>query len=215
MIDYGNPPAKIGRFHPNTGEMMFYLYLPIAIPGWGSHCRLPERLEIYRKMIGAAIADYISLDDCLSKPFVYLTAKTLWVEPGSPGNRPGWHCDGFGSGGDINYIWSDMNPTEFAIGDHFKISTDDQVSMREMENQSRQATRVTFPNNTLLRLDEGVIHRVGPVAEAGVRSFVKITFSKHQFLGEGNSKNHLFDYDWHVVPRGKERNLDHTPPKAD
>lgn len=209
MIKYGSAPKEIGRFYPEVGEMMFYLYLPVTIPGWGTYPRLPKRLEIYRELIKAASDDYCTLPDCESEPLVYLTAKTMFVTPEQPGNRPGWHCDGFGSGGDINYIWCDKNPTEFLIGNDFEIGTDDAKSMRQMEELAMGQVRTIYKPNTLLRLDEGVIHQVGRVLETGVRSFVKVTFSRHRFAKKGNSHNHLFDYDWDMGERSTERNLDH------
>ncbi|MBZ5864318.1 hypothetical protein LAG72_24625, partial [Escherichia coli] len=48
--------------------------------------------------------------------FVYLSVKILHVTPDAPGNRPGWHSDGFLTN-DLNYIWADRNPTEFFIND--------------------------------------------------------------------------------------------------
>ena len=208
MIDYGKPPLDLGQYHPDVGEMMFYLYLPINIPS--QEPAIPERLEIYRKIIARAATDYLTIEGANDDAHAYITAKTMFVEPGSPGNRPGWHCDGFGSNGDINYIWSDMNPTEFAIGDHFKITDDDSLSMKQMEEQARDAVIKTYPSCTLLRLDEGVIHRVGESVVKGVRSFLKITFSEHQFRNKGNSINYLLDYNWNMKPRGLERNLDHA-----
>jgi hypothetical protein len=81
--------------------------------------------------------------------------------------------------------------------------------MLDMTEQAFDAEIITYPDNTLLRLNEGVIHRVNPIAKAGIRRFVKITFSEHQFKNEGNSHNYLFDYDWSLSPRGMDRNLDH------
>jgi hypothetical protein len=150
--------------------------------------------------------------DCRSEAYIYVTAKTLFVTKQSPGNRPGWHADGFGSNGDLNYIWCDKNPTEFAVQDDFNISDDDKQSMVDMDQQSRSECIRTYPNQNLLRLDEGVIHRVGPVVEEGVRKFVKITISRHQFVNEGNSRNYLLPetLDWSRSSRSMERNLDHA-----
>jgi hypothetical protein len=134
--------------------------------------------------------------------------KTMFVQPGQPGNREGWHADGFGSGGDINYIWCDKNPTEFAIGEFGEISTDDQISMQQMAENADRSFITTYPVNTLLRLDEAVVHRVSEFVEPGVRRFVKITISRHIFNNEGNSRNYALEYNWMMIPRDTSRNLD-------
>lgn len=208
MIKYGEKPEIIGEFTPIQPEMMYYLYLPVKMPGIAG-LRMPKRLYPFWDLVMAASRDFV-MNDLGNHKYIYLTAKTMFVTPESKGNREGWHCDGFGSNGDINYIWADKNPTEFAIGDHFDISTDDQQSMLDMTDQAFDAEIVTYPNNTLLRLDEGVIHRVSPKVESGIRRFIKITFSEHEFKSQGNSHNYDFNYNWQGNPRGLTRNLDHA-----
>ena len=200
-ITCGAPPRRIGDFDIDLREFCFYLYMPIQI-GMESGIRLPARLKPILPLIKATL-------DEPRQNFVYLTVKRMPVHSGSPGNRPGWHIDGFGSNGDVNYIWSDMNPTEFAEQQFIEIPTDDVQSMVEIEKQVREDRICTYPSGSLLRLDEGVVHRVNPKVQPGIRTFVKITFSNHQFVGEGNSHNYLFDYEWAARPRGVERNLDH------
>lgn len=208
MIEYGKEPIALGTHSPKQFEMMYYLYLPIKFPGIAG-LRMPKRLHPFWEMVQKAQRDFI-LQDLGNNGFIYLTVKTMFVTPDSPGNREGWHCDGFGSKGDINYIWADKNPTEFAIGDHFDITNDDKQSMLDMTDQAFDAEIKTYPNNTLLRLDEGVIHRVSPIVETGIRRFVKITFSEHKFKSQGNSHNYDFNYNWDQTPRSLERNLDHA-----
>ena len=135
--------------------------------------------------------------------------KQCGVGPGCPGNRPGWHIDGFASGGDVSYVWCNMNPTEYAVQEFSNISSDDQQSMVDIGEQIDYNKIVTYPDYTILRLDETVVHRVNPNPKCGVRSFAKITFSSHKFRNKGNSHNYLLDYNWEMNPRNKERNLDH------
>lgn len=205
MIKYGSAPVDLGLHEPVQPEMMFYLYLPIKLPG--GNIRIPKRLDPYSEMVQFALVDHEQTRSD-SDLYVYLTAKTMFVQPGQPGNREGWHADGFGSNGDINYIWCDKNPTEFAVQDFGEISTDDRLSMRQMSERVRPESIVTYPVNTLLRLDESVVHRVSENVDQGVRRFIKITVSRHQFNNEGNSHNHLLNYNWEMIPRGMERNLD-------
>jgi hypothetical protein len=209
MINYGGPPKIIGEFSPVQPEMMFYLYLPIKMVGDRRH-RLPERLMPYAEMIDACIVDF-QRDHELGDFYIYVTSKTMFVSPGQPGNREGWHADGFGSHGDINYLWSDKNPTQFAVQDFGEISANDKLSMIQMEARVKTENIVTYPVNSLLRLDESVIHRVSDEVQSGVRRFVKISFSQHRFANEGNSHNYLFNYDWPMAARQLSRNLDAKP----
>lgn len=211
-IPYGNAPKDLGLIELDPCEMMCYLYLPIKMPGMMG-VRLPERLEYLRQVINQVVWDLS--DDVPEKEFqndlyIYLTAKTLYVEGTFSGNRPGWHADGYGSDGDLNYIWYDMNPTEFAVQDFVNIPDDDTKSMQEMERQVDPEKIVNYPLRHLLRLDESVVHRVSPNIQAGMRTFIKLSVSRHQYNLKGNSHNYLFDYSWDLADRCEQRNMDNN-----
>ena len=197
-VHCGEQPVSLGKVNLIPREMMFFLYMPIKMPG--TDIRIPERLRYIQPLLRKIM---------VFEPYVYLTVKTMYVTAESPGNRPGWHIDGFQSNGDINYIWYDANPTEFAIQEFVNIPDDDKMSMVDIEAQIKPDCIKTYPNRTLLRLDESVVHRVSPNPVACKRTFIKITTSEHQFRNEGNSHNYLFDYFWEPKPRDFERNLDH------
>lgn len=211
-IPYGNAPADLGEIALDPQEMLVYLYLPIMMPKAveGAHnqgLRIPDQLRFLAPLINATIEDAArSLD--LEEHYVYLTAKTLWVEGNFSGNRPGWHADGYGSNGDLNYIWANMNPTEFAVQKFEGIPDDDFQSMVAMEEQIDPQQIKTYPDCHLLRLDESVVHRVNPDIKPGMRTFIKISISKHRFNLKMNSHNYLFDYKWQMHDRGDVRNLD-------
>lgn len=208
MIEYGKAPVNLGIVELKPTECMYYLYLPIGIEEEDFWCyliaRLPQNLHFMYPLL-EAIESYQTAWSGFR--YAYITAKTMFVGPGCPGNREGWHADGFGSNGDINYIWANMNPTEFAIQEFKDISTDDRLSMQQFAEQAK-GPFVTYPNCSLLRLDEGVIHRVNEHVEPGLRTFIKITFSNHKFNNFGNSYNYRLDYEWEMLPRTVERNLD-------
>lgn len=207
-IPYGNPPTIIGKIPLEPSEHMIFLYLPIKMAG-NTLFRYPERLRYLNDLLGKVHinAGYL-LGTEYADHYVYLTAKTMWVEPGAAGNRPGWHADGYGSNGDLNYIWHDMNPTQFAVQQFTDIPDDDVQSMVEMERQVDLERLTEYPDRTLLRLDETVVHRVNPTVTPGLRTFIKLSVSKHQYNLKGNSHNHLFDYDWDLVDRAAVRNVD-------
>jgi len=216
---YGNEPLDLGFVDFKANEMMAYLYLPIKMSKAENALhddrdrllRLPDNLIDYVGIIASATsnaAHHIGYEEFIDNYYVYITAKTLWVEPGCPGNRPGFHVDGYGSNGDLSYIWYDMNPTEFAIQQFTDIPDDDIQSLAAMEAQTDVDNLITYPCKHLLRLDESVVHRVGPVEQSGYRTFIKISVSKHRYNLKMNSHNHEFCYDWNLTDRDDIRNCD-------
>jgi len=199
---YGDPPVDLGYFPVANDQHMKYLYLPVKLLGTYV-TTLPERCAVFESLLNAAIEDYGSVVE----NYVYLTVKAGHVDESTFGNRPGWHADGYGSGGDITYIWSDLNPTEFAVQNFVDVPDDDNGSMKAMEAQAKNI--VTYPEGHLLKLNEGVVHRVAENnRRSGMRTFVKIAFSKHRFNLKGNSHNYLLDYNWKMHDRLVVRNLD-------
>ena len=200
---YGALPADLGLVDLSPVEMMCWLYCPIKLPGMMS-LSLPDNLAQFRGLVASVSLDAI---DVWVDSFVYLTAKTLWVSPENPGNRPGWHSDGFLTD-DLNYIWSDTNPTVFFHdGYRHRFTADHAASLPEMDALCEQsASTKTFPDKHLLRLDQTVLHKVGPVNKAGMRTFIKISVSRHRYALRGNSINHELATDWAYQDRLETRN---------
>lgn len=199
---YGTPPVDLGLVDLSPVEMMCWQYCPIKLPG-DSYPTIPDNLYQFDELVYRAYLDCGS--DRWKDSYVYLTAKTLWVSPENPGNRPGWHSDGFMTD-DLNYIWSDRNGTEFWLPPQLHSFTQDHdASLHEMEKMANFGPIATFPDKHLLRLDEFVIHRVAPKVTPGFRSFVKISVSSERYNLVGNSINHAFPA-WDYVPRKEERN---------
>lgn len=207
-MEYGRKPTDLGAVEVKTGEMMFYLYLPIKLPEH-SDLRLEPRLQHLSRVTDRVVRDARkTFGKQLDGKYIYLTAKTLWVEPGAPGNRPGWHVDGWGSDGDINYLWYDQHPTEFCIQEFTDIPDDDIASLEAFEEQADPSNIWVWPIGHLLRIDESVVHRVSLDIHPGVRTFIKFSVSDHRYNLAGNSHNYEFDYDWELFDRGALRNLD-------
>lgn len=203
---YSGKPKELGRFDLECLEMMFYQYLPIKLP-LQTEPIVEERLRCFEPVIGAACCDFIA-DFGINRyvySYVYLTAKRLFQSNDCTFNRKGYHSDGFLTE-DINYVWSDGSPTVFNSGE-FDLSLDDSLSMQEMEDQAKKEDEYTHPSNTLLRMDQFVIHKVSDNTQPGMRTFCKISFSKDRYDLKGNSKNYLLDYDWAMRERKSERNI--------
>lgn len=204
---YGAPPVDLGLIDLSPYEMMFWLYCPIKFPAMQS-VSVPDNLSQYRPLWEAARSDCAGIwGDC----YVYITAKTLWATPDSPGNRPGWHSDGFLTD-DLNYIWCDANPTVFFFdGQRHAFSADHNASLAEMDALCEGPVVASFDHRThpvkhLLRLDQRVLHKVATDIKPGVRTFVKISVSRQRYALRGNSINHELAPDWTYHDRQAERN---------
>jgi hypothetical protein len=198
-MKYGQLPIPLGDFPIKCEEIFFYQYLPIKMAG-KIEIKIPENLKVFESLITTV---YTDIKDYVGS-YIYITAKHLYVTPQYWGNRPGYHTDGFMTD-DINYIWSDCNPTIFNKSE-FKITPDHLISLKEFEEQALEENEIRYPNNFLLKLDQSVVHKVAPVTESRFRTFVKISVSKKRYNLKGNSHNYLFNYDWAMVERSNDRN---------
>lgn len=190
----GIPPILHGVIELKCPEMMFIQDMPVIMPGLAD-LRLPPNLEFCRKLF-----DVIKYSP---KDYVYISCKSMFVNKHSRG-RPGWHLDGFGTD-DINYIWSDNFPTEFCVQE-FDIEDDHVMSRIGLEQQAKEENIITYPDKTFAEMDANVVHRVSTDEREGFRTFIKITVSKHIFNLAGNAHNHLFGYEWDMIPRTLDRN---------
>jgi len=199
-MKYGGKPEVIGTFDIDCKEMMFYMYLPIKMINdlW---VKVPEQLKVFQPLIDAVLKHEMKH---IEHKYLYLTAKHIYATPDNVGNRAGYHSDGFGTD-DLNYIWTNKYPTVFCVQD-FDISDDCAVSMKQMEEQAKVENEITYPENTLLKLDQGVIHRTPTIEEGGMRTFVKLSVSSEKYNLEGNAHNHLLNYDWKMHKRSVVRN---------
>ena len=203
---YAGLPVAVDRIQVACTEMMFYQYLPVKLVG-GTEIKREWRLRPFDELIGRACCDFVGaygLDRFVASN-IYLTVKHLYQSPGCPFNRPGYHSDGFMTD-DVQYIWSNRNGTIFN-GSQFVLTLDDELSMREMERQADPYLDYTFPDCTLVRMDERVIHRVAEPQALELRTFFKLSFSADRYDLEGNSINGMLAYDWPMRKRLDRRNV--------
>lgn len=198
----GNLPVNLGTYNIVAPEFVYHLYMPIAMlpaKGINKGLRVPAHLQCFMPLIASALWHTPS-----EGKYVYLTVKKMYVQKGQDANRPGWHIDGYGTD-DLNVIWCDTIPTEFTFGE-FDLSEDHEQSLKDLELQVSPNVLLTYAPHSLLKLDNTVVHRVAVCKEDCIRTFVKISISKHQYNLEGNSHNHLFDYNWSITARITARN---------
>ncbi|MGH2666023.1 hypothetical protein [Flavobacterium sp.] len=203
---YGQLPKPIGTYQVQPTEMMFYQDMPIKMKRYSTPL-YEDRISVFNEIILAAIDDFIKIYgiEQYINTYVYLSVKHLFQPVKEPFNRPGWHCDGFMTN-DINYIWSDKNPTVFNFSE-FILTQNDSISIKEMEIQANPENNFIYPENTLIRLNQYNVHRVADVTEAGMRAFIKISFSTDKYNLVGNSHNYLLDYNWEMQERNVDRNI--------
>lgn len=205
-MKYGSKPKNLGKVDISCDEMLFYQYLPIKLKEQ-KEPTVEERLRCFEPLIGACCCDFVA-DFGLSRyidSYVYLTAKRLYQGKRSSFNRKGYHSDGFMTD-DINYLWSDCLSTIFNFTD-FDLSMEDEGSLNEMEEQAKKENEFTYLKGSLLRLNQYVIHKVSEEDLEGIRTFVKISFSKDKYDLKGNAKNYLLDYNWEMRERQNKRNI--------
>lgn len=205
-MTYGAAPEEVGRFRlAEWSEFMHYLYLPIKMAG-SEEVRLPPRLSFAFPVVFTAVLDAIGLGVPTVDWFVYLTARRGYATPDNPLNRPGWHCDGFGTD-DLNYTISSRWGTRWARQHFDGVSADHLESMAQFEEQVDPSCVETMGSGYLWRLTPFVVHTTPEVpAPGGMRSFLKVSISPHRYNLIGNSRNHLFDYEWEFFPRDTARN---------
>jgi hypothetical protein len=210
---YGQLPVAVESYGLSAWEpFMHYLYLPVRLT-WLDGFRngsivLPPDLDFAYDLIADAWADACEYGH--QDSYIYVTARRGFATPDNPLNRPGWHCDGFGTD-DLNYVWCDRWSTRYAVGDFLDISSDHLVSMDQFAEQCVESNPniriIDRPVNHLYRLNPFVVHTTPEIpAPGGMRSFLKVSFSKHRYNLLGNSHNYGLDYDWPMYPRDIARN---------
>jgi len=206
-MNYGELPKVVRSLEIDCKEMMFYQYLPIKLKGQKVF-DIESRLGVFYPFIVHCMSDFknsFNVQEFIES-YIYLTVKRQYQNKQKQFNRTGYHSDGFLTD-DINYIWSDSNPTIFNSTD-FDLTLDDHISLKEMEDQALLENEVMFPNNSILRLNQYNIHKVNEdYAFEGMRTFAKLSFSRDKYDLEGNSHNYNLDYDWLMKPRKKSRNI--------
>jgi hypothetical protein len=177
MLVNSLPPEVIGTIKLRPGEFCYSVYMPVKVDNVIS---IPESLRWTTPLLLE-----VTQMDYKYYRYWYLTVKHMWVD--GYGNRPGWHCDGFLSD-DVNYIWSDCNPTQFCV-QRFYLEEDHERSLIGMEEQADPKNIVTVGENQLLRLTSDMVHRTVPTGLPTLRTFVKISCSNSKYNLKGNATN--------------------------
>lgn len=198
-------PVSIGFFDMKLPEVMYYLYLPVEM-GDTEHpdIRLPPNVECCLPLIVRAMERAPR-----AYQYAYLSARKGWATPDNPLNRPGWHCDGYGTD-DMNYVWWSGPGTRFAVHDFHDISPDHVESLAQFAAQVRADQVFSPPHGNLYALTPSVVHATPVIGAPGcMREYVKVSLSDSRYNLENNSHNYLFDYHWPLHSRDMIRNDPH------
>jgi hypothetical protein len=206
IINSNTLPEVISVHNVYDTEFLSYYFMPIKL-AYTDNMVYEKRILQFSDLILDAADDFYKTYGSREyiENYIYLTVKRLYQDGKCGFNRPGYHLDGFGTN-DINYIWSDCQPTIFNTGS-FHLSEDDNLSLVELEQQAKEENEITYPDNVLLKLDATVPHKVNSNIHTGVRTFFKLTFSKDRFNLIGNTHNYELDYNWEMKPRKNQRNI--------
>lgn len=212
-MKYGTLPKEVGTIQNGIDEMMFYQYLPVKDKN-SFVFSLPDQIDndFIVELLTIINHDFINLRGVpeFKEHYVYLTVKHLYVTQEMSLNRPGIHSDGFMTD-DINYIWSNEQPTIFYSGEFPNVPMDDELSINYFEERKQYCERVVYPNNTILRLDQFNIHETNTIEQfSGLRCFVKVSFSKDRYDLKGNARNGYITSGWNYRERKQTRNIPQT-----
>lgn len=196
IVNSKMPEVIVDNLSLNPEEFCYVVYMPIKV---GNRVSPPSNLFWVWPLI-----DSIKNKDWVGFDYWYLTVKHMWIQEGY-GNREGWHIDSFGTD-DVNYIWSDCIPTEFSVQE-FDLSSDHDISMEQMTTQAKACNSVKFKDNTLLRLDNTMVHRPSYIDKSVLRTFIKVSCSNHIYNLKGNATNPNLDTSsWVMKERTPTRN---------
>jgi hypothetical protein len=198
---YGSLPVDLGKIELQPSEVFYYLYLPISMPSNGANWYLEPRLTFIKPILNTIYEDE---PERFKNEFIYVTAKRMYVSPQVTANRPGWHSDGFMSD-DLNYVWYDCLPTIFNDS-KFIVTSDHIKSLEEFEAQALPENDRIYPDMHLLKLNDGVVHRVQLATRQMMRTFIKISISKNKYNLKDNSHNYNLEYYWKMYDRSEIRN---------
>lgn len=197
---YGKYPVFLGDFDISLPEVMYYLYLPVIMREKDDFLRLPPALSCCEPLIAA------SLKYATKYQYVYVSARKGWATPDNPLNRPGWHCDGFGTN-DVNMVWWDGPGTRFAVQVFEGICSDHNRSMKQFDEQVLDECIKTYRQHGLYAIHPDVVHATPIIEPPGcMRQYIKISMSNSRYNLENNSHNWQFDYQWPLHPRTVLRN---------
>lgn len=197
--------------------------LPIKFPA--TEYRIPAELLCVRGVISHIAAYEARINPSVDRYYSYLSLERTYVEAGQKQRSAALHCDGI-QGPRIHpkvpvergYAVVDNAPTEF-FPQAFEmggVDVDKHLIDPIFEYQVDRRKAVSFPLGAIVLFDAYCVHQATAAAQAGPRTFLRLTYATRQYDRMGNSINQLFDDEyrqtgWQFQPRPIPTHLERPP----
>ncbi len=196
--------------------------MPIKFPG--TEIRVPKELEQFLPAIKLAAEFEATVNPHYEQCYAYIGVDQSMMKVGAPQRSTEIHTDGI-QGPRIQpkipiehtYLCIDRDPTKVYV-QPFNLrgaTADTHLLTPIFEAQAKEDSVVLVRPYVLTLLDAYTVHQAVPAEESGIRTLIKISFSKRIFDRRGNTRNELFDYNWETHARPIPSSLIRGAPPAD
>lgn len=194
------------------------LDMPIRLAG-DEEYRLPEEWIGLSPLLRSIISNEHAHNPNWIDYYTYITVDCSFVSPQEQQRHGGLHVDGF-QGDRItektkvtrNYVMTTNGGTRF-YPQRFIVA--DPQEFNVFQGFDLQAERYDVADtHTVYFMDAYTVHESGIAVEAGLRTFLRVTYDLKVFDRLGNTKNSALDYDWEMVARNAQ-DLVRTPHLTD
>ncbi len=187
-----NTAIKVGNIEINLPkEDIYILRMPLSQQLDFNEYFLPEKYKFLQEFVGRCI-EYQKNIIKIRHPFMYLTIRHGEVKSVTDDK---WHVDGFSLRynhlPEQNYIWCSSNATEVSLS---KTDLSEFNPFKEnIHKKFSGENTYKCKDKTIYCLDPYVIHR-RPPNTAGIRSFIRLSFTPIEIKDLNNTVNPLIDY---------------------
>jgi hypothetical protein len=210
-------PLSVGKISPEAlsyRDEINISDMPIKFPG--SEYRIPIELQHLKDiLLGCAVFEE-KINPKLNNYYAYLTYQYSPIKQGEAQRGEGAHSDSV-QGSNIQpktsiehgYLCFDCDPTIFynQSFDMEGVSVETHWLNAIFETQKDPNKIVSFSPGEIILSDAYCVHEASPSQSAGMRGFLRLIYSVRKFDRQGNTHNHLFDYDWPMEPKPLPKNL--------
>lgn len=191
------------------------LDMPIKMPG--GEFRIPYRNRAVAEFIQRCVEHEKTINSQIDQCHAYLTIDQRFIDPGKTHRRGGAHFDGMQGEryasrlpADHSYVVSDVNPTKFYMHPFTAqgLSAKHHNWFRELAKQTDQSKTFAPAPYTIYMMTAYQMHESPVAAEPGMRTFMRLEFSRKMFDRIGNTKNPLIDTGWNYKDRPIPPHLD-------
>ena len=199
---YPAPPIEVGRFDLDPAVLAGLRVLRCPIKKADeSIVHLPTELGPVAEVVRHIVETELFINPRFKDFHAHVSFECTDVAAGTTQRVPGWHVDGF-QGVRVrahviehSYLWSTRRGTEYCLQPFFIDHLDPHRHnvFPEIERQAKpENVYETFPGSLYL-IDPYVVHRSPRVEAAGLRSFLRVTFTETELEDPVNTRNLSFE----------------------